>query len=406
MARSPFLHPYARPAAGAETFLTIVRGEGAAVWDAEGRRYVDGLASLWYCAVGHGRAEIADAVARQLRTLDSYHTFDRFTNEPVEALAARLVELAPIDDARVFFTSSGSEAVDSAIKLARLAHVRAGRPERQVVIGRTLAYHGVTYGGLSAQGLPLNQDGFGPLLDAVVHVPHDDLGAVEDVFAERGGEVAVVLAEPVIGAGGVHPPVPGYLEGLRKLCDEHGAFLCLDEVICGFGRLGAWWGADRYGLRPDLVTFAKGVTSGYQPLGGVLLGTALTGPLEADPTFVLRHGHTYSGVPAPCAAALENIRILSDEGLLPRALHVGERLGGALRELEAAGRVVEARGEGAIWAVGLPDGVDAVAVREAMLERGVIVRPLGPSTIAFCPPLVIEDADVDLCVEALSDSLP
>ena len=400
---SAFLHPFARPSS--DEFVTIVRGEGAHVWDDAGNQYIDALGSLWYCTVGHGRTEIVDAIAKQLRQLDSFHTFDRFTNPAVEAAAETITGLAPIERARVFFTNSGSEAVDSAIKLARIAHHQAGRSQRRLVVSRTLAYHGVTYGGMTAQGLPLNKEGFGPGVDDVVQVSHDDLTDAKRLFAERGDEVAMVLAEPVIGAGGVVPPQPGYLDGLRQLCDEHGALLCLDEVICGFGRLGAWWGADRYGVRPDMITFAKGVTSGYQPLGGVVVGRKVLDPLEADPSFLLRHGHTYSGVPAPSAAAVVNIDIIRREGLLERALHIGARLSEGLRALAADDLVAEVRGDGALWAVGLHERSDAAVVREAMMADGVIARPLGASTVAFCPPLVISDEDVDRCVEALRSAL-
>lgn len=401
----PFLHPFARPAAHPDEFDEIVRGQGARVWDRRGNEYVDALASLWYCNVGHGRGEIADAVASQMRQLAAYHAFDRFTNGPAEELAAQLTELAPMDAARVFLTSSGSEAVDSAIKLARVAHVQAGDPRRTIVVGRQHAYHGVTYGGLSAQGLPLNQEGFGPLLADSVQVAHDDLADVERLFADHGDRIALVLAEPVIGAGGVHPPEPGYLQGLRRLCDEHGAFLGLDEVICGFGRLGGWWGADRYDVRPDLVTFAKGVTSGYLPLGGVLVGPAVRAPLEADPTFVLRHGFTYSGHPTSCAAALANLRILEDEPLEERAEAIGARMGPGLDRLVDEGLLAGARGVAGIWAALLPDGVGAVAVRDGMLELGVIARPLGAAVVAFCPPLVITDDELDRCLDALRDAL-
>jgi putrescine---pyruvate transaminase len=401
----PFLHPFARPAARPDEFDEIVRGEGARVWDRRGNEYVDALASLWYCNVGHGRAEIADAVAAQMRQLGGYHTFERFTNGPAEELAARLVDLAPMDDARAFLTSSGSEAVDSAIKLARVAHAQAGDHGRTIVVGRRHAYHGVTYGALSAQGLPLNKEGFGPLLGDAAQVEHDDIADAERLFAEVGDRIAVVLAEPVIGAGGIIPPEPGYLEGLRRLCDEHGAFLCLDEVICAFGRLGGWWGADRYGIRPDLVTFAKGVTSGYLPVGGVLVGPAVRAPLEADTSFLLRHGHTYSGHPTSCAAALANLRILEDEPLEERAEAIGERLGPGLADLVDEGLLAGVRGVAGMWAGVLPDGVGAVPVRDRMLELGVIARPLGASAIAFCPPLVISDDDVDRCVEVLRDAL-
>jgi adenosylmethionine-8-amino-7-oxononanoate aminotransferase len=398
----PFLHPFARPAS--DDFTTIVRGEGAAVWDADGNRYVDALAALWFCGIGHGRASVADAIGAQARTLAAFHTFERFTNEPVEALTATLAELAPMPDARVFLTSSGSEAVDSAMKLARIAHVCAGHPERTIIVSRNHGYHGVTFGGTAAQGLPLNKQGFGPLVGDVVQVDHDDIEDAARYFAEHGDRIAAVIAEPVIGAGGVLPPAPGYLEGLRRLCDDHGAFLIADEVICGFGRLGSWWGADRFGFRPDLVTFAKGVTSGYQPLGGVLVGAAVRAPLEADATFLLRHGHTYSGHPTACAAAVEVIDILRREELLARAPRIGERLGTGLQALVDDGLLDEARGEGAIWAAVVP-GERAAAVRDGMMARGVIARFLGTSVVAFCPPLVIDDADLDRCVEALHDAL-
>jgi putrescine---pyruvate transaminase len=227
---------------------------------------------------------------------------------------------------------------------------------------------------------------------------------VAAVFAERGDEVAVVIAEPVIGAGGVYPPAEGYLQGLRRLCDEHGALLIMDEVICGFGRLGTWWGSQRYGVRPDLTTFAKAVTSGYLPLGGVIVAPSVRAMLEADASLVLRHGHTYSGHPTACAAALTVLDITQREGLLDRVDKIGDRLAGGLRSLADDGKVAEVRGDGAVWAVGLDD-VDAVAVRDAMLPLGVIARPIGNGTISFCPPLVIEDEDLDRVVEALESAL-
>jgi putrescine aminotransferase len=397
-----FLHPFARPAA--TDFTTIVRGEGAAVWDADGTRYVDALASLWFCGIGHGRAEVADAISHQARTLASFHTFERYTNEPAELLCDTLAGLAPMDDARVFLTSSGSEAIDTAMKLARLAHVRSSHPERTLIVSRTNGYHGTAYGGTSAQGLPLNKEGWGPMVDDVVQVDHEDIEDAARLFAQHGERIAAVIAEPVIGAGGVIPPVDGYLRGLRRLCDEHGALLVLDEVICGFGRLGTWWGAQRYDVRPDLVTFAKGVTSGYQPLGGVLVGPAVRGPLEADPDYLLRHGFTYSGHATACAAGNAVIEILRRERLADRAAHIGDRLGAGLRALVADGLLVDCRGDHAIWAAVVP-GEQAAAVRDAMLDRGVISRYLGTSVVAFCPPLVIDDADLDRCVEALHDAL-
>jgi adenosylmethionine-8-amino-7-oxononanoate aminotransferase len=340
-----------------------------------------------------------------MRKLAGFHTFDRFTNPPVETLADQLAALAPMEAARVFLTSGGSESVETAIKLARLAHYLDGRPERTLVISRRPSYHGVTYAAMTATGLPPNHEGFGPLLAGIEQVPHDSLDALDELLAHRGDQVAAIMAEPVIGTGGVYEPSPGYLSGLRERCDRHGAYLILDEVICGFGRLGTWWAAQHYGVRPDLVTFAKGVTSGYLPLGGVLVGRSVREPLEADPALMLRHGNTYSGHPSVCAAALANLDIIRAEGLVERANLVGERLRAGLSSLVDGDTVREARGDGAMRALGLGEGIDAVAVREALLEQGVIARPIGNATLAYCPPLVISDAEIDRCVEATSEAL-
>lgn len=403
MAVPDFLHPYAPP--GKESFISITDGVGCVVRDDRGREYIDAMGSLWYCNVGHGRQEIIDAIVAQLQRLDAFHTFDSYTNPPADALAGELVKIAPGEGFRVFFTNSGSEAVDSAIKVARAAHSVAGRPDRKLVISRTPSYHGVTYGGLAATGLPANQQHFGTMLADVLQVPYDDASAVRKAAQEHPGQLAAVIAEPVIGAGGVYPPPAGYLAELRDICDEHGAFLILDEVITGFGRLGHWWGADYYGIRPDLVTFAKGITSGYVPLGGVLVGPAVRGPLESDPDYVLRHGHTYSGHPTACAAALANLRILRDENLVSRAPEIESQLASGLREIEHRGRVAEVRGAGAVWAVGMHDDVDTVSVRDAMLKHGVIARPIGPKTLSFCPPLIIESGQIDTILSALDASL-
>src|SRR3954451_24161355 len=230
----PFLHPFSRPAAGPAAFIKMVRGDGATVWDDLGNAYVDALASLWYCNAGHGNARIKAAIAAQLDQLDCFQTFDRFTDEPAEQVAAKLAEIAPMPGARVFLTTGGSESVETALKLARLAHFVGGSPERTVMISRKPSYHGVNFGGTSVTGLPLNQAGFGPLLPDVVQVPAHDLAAIDDVIAERGDQIAAIIAEPVIGAGGVYPPAEGELAGLRARCDRVGAFLILDEVITGF----------------------------------------------------------------------------------------------------------------------------------------------------------------------------
>ena len=395
-----FLHPFAKPTR--EAFIRIDRGEGALVWDAQGRELVDGMASLWYNAIGHGRGEMADAIAAQSRTLGAYSTFDPFTNEPAETLAEELRAIAPTPNARIFYTSSGSEAIDSAMKLARMAHVQAGQPQRKLIISRNRGYHGAAYGGTSAQGIAPNKENFGPFVDEVLQVPAEDIEALATLMSQRGNEVAAIITEPVQGAGGVYPAPDGYLQSLRKLCDQHGAYLIFDEVITGFGRTGSWFAAHHYGVSPDLATFAKGIASGYIPLGGVFVGIAPTAALETDPNFFLRHGFTYSGHPTACAAGLKNLEIVRREGLVERAKHIGDRLGGGLQALAADGLVDHARGLGGMWAVGLHPHQDANAMRDHMLDSGhVIVRALNDALV-MCPPLVIRDEHMDQLVDAVA----
>ena len=309
-----FLHPFAKPTR--ETFITVARGEGSLLWDADGNELIDAMASLWYCQVGHGRREIGDAVARQISTIEAYSCFDPFTNAPADALAERIADLTPMVDARVFYAGSGSEAVDSAMKLARLAHVQAGHPERRLIISRVRGYHGTNYGGTSAQGLALNKVGYGELLADVVQVPSDDIEALSVLMAERSGELAAVITEPVQGAAGVYPPrrrVPRRGSAAVRPARRPAHLRRGDHRVRATGHV-----VRRRALRrhPDLTTFAKGVTSGYQPLGGVIVGRRVREALEADPSFILRHGYTYSGHPAACAAALVNLDIIEREGLL------------------------------------------------------------------------------------------
>lgn len=397
---SSFLHPFARPSR--EDFIRLVSGNGSTVTDADGNDYVDAMASLWYCNVGHGRREIAEATAAQMTTLEAYSCFDPFTNERAEELTARVADLAPIDDGRVFLCGSGSEAVDTAMKIARLTQVLAGDPDRNVIISRMRGYHGTNYGGTSAQGLPPNKEGWGELLSAVIQVPGDDVEALASAMADHAGRVAAVITEPVQGAGGVWPPAEGYLESVRRLCDQHGALLIFDEVITGFGRLGDWFGATHFAVTPDLICFAKAVTSGYQPLGGVIVGSRVREALESDPAFVLKTGYTYSGHPTVCAAALANIDILEREGLLERATAIGERLSAGLTAIAADGQVAEIRGRGAVWAVGLHPHQSAVTVRDRMLDLGVITRAIAEHSNTFCPPLVMTDEEIDRVVDALA----
>ena len=392
-----FLHPFAKPSR--ERFITVVRGEGARIFDVDGREYIDGMASLWYCAVGHGRADMAAAIANQVSTIEAYSAFDPFTTRVADELCERIAALSPIADSRVFLCNSGSEAVDSAMKLARLAHVQAGRPERTLIISRGRGYHGTNYGGTSAQGIPPNRAGYGPLVGDVIQVDPDDIEELASVMSTNSERLAAVISEPVQGAGGVFPPTDEYLQQTRRLCDRHGAYLIFDEVITGFGRLGTWFGAQHFGVTPDLLTFAKAVTSGYQPLGGVILGRAVCDPLEADTGFLLRHGYTYSGHASACAAALENLDIMERESLLERAIHIGRRLESGLGALAADGLIDHARGRVAVWAAAHNPGVDPMAVRDRMLTAGAITRALNTDTNSFCPPLVITDAELDRLID-------
>ena len=402
------LHPFAVPARPAEDYLEIMRGEGCTIWDASGRRYLDGTASLWYCAAGHGRREIIDAICGQLGELEAYHTFARFTNRPEQRLAELITEeLQPIPNARVLFTCGGSESIDTAIKLVRAGHKAAGDGGRSVFLSRHYAYHGVMLGGTSAGGLPANRDPFGTLLPDFYQVGRDSLEAMREAVAYYGLErIAAIMAEPVIGAGGVFPPPEGYLQGLRELCEECGALLVFDEVITGFGRLGSWFGSHHYGVTPDVTAFAKAVTSGYQPLGGVVVGPRLREWLEADPSYLLAHGNTYGGHPTCCAAGVANIELMRAEDLPSRAAAAGARLRAGLDGLIGHSGVAEVRGEGLMQAVALNAPLTAGVFTEALLERGVIGRGLPyANSVAFSPPLVISDAEVDELVAATADAL-
>ena len=397
-----FLHSFAKPSK--DNFINISRGSGALLWDGDGKRYIDGIGSLWYCQIGHGRKEMADAIAAQASVLETYSTFDPFTNPLADAVAEKIASLSPIESSRVFLCGSGSESIDTAMKLARVAQIQAGHPERSVIITRNRGYHGTNYGGTSAQGLPLNKVGYGALLEGVIQVDADDIEAMSMAFAQNAGHVAAVISEPVQGAGGVWPSSTEYLQGLRRLCDDVGAFLIFDEVITGFGRLGTWFGAIHYGVTPDMITFAKGVTSGYQPLGGVITGARVNEALESDAAFFLRHGYTYSGHATVCAAALKNLEIIEREALVERAVHVGARIEAALRAMVDDGTLTDLRGAGAIWAGALHDHQDSTAIRDAMINAGVIARSI-PGCIAFCPPLVITDAEIDEMMDAFATAV-
>lgn len=401
MTRSALIHPFSKPAKAEDEFINIVRAEGSELFDDTGKRYIDGMASLWYCQVGHGRVEIIDAIKNQLDSLATYNTFDPFTNGPAREVADLVRSKSPHPDGRVFLGCSGSEAVDSALKIAKLVQLRRSGDERQVIVRRTRGYHGTNFGGTTAQGIEPNRVGWGDLVPHFVEVDGDDIEDMSRTFAEYGERIAAVITEPVQGAGGVFPPMDGYLEGVRRLCDQHGSLLIFDEVICGFGRTGSWFGAQTFGVTPDLMTFAKGVSSGYLPLSGVIVSREVADELE-DPELLLRTGYTYSGHPAACVAGIANINLIEAEGLVDRAIHIGERFTKGLAALQGDGMIESYRGIGGMWAVEI--GKDSLAPRDAIRERGIVLRGVATALI-FCPPLVITDSEIDEVVEAIAQEL-
>jgi len=398
-----FLHPFAKPSR--EKFPSITHGKGALVYDHTGHEMIDAMSSLWYCQIGHGRGDMADAIAGQARQIESYSCFDPFTNAPADRLAEKIASLTTIPDARVFFANSGSEAIDSAMKLARLTHVLNGQPERTLIISRVRGYHGTNYGGTSAQGLPLNKHGYGTLLDGVVQVDADDIEALSVLMSEHTDRLAAVLTEPVQGAAGVYPPEEGYLAEARRLCDLHGALLIFDEVITGFGRVGSWFAAEHFDVTPDLSTFAKGVSSGYVPLGGVIIGGTVRAALESDRDFVLRHGYTYSGHALACVAALKNIDIIEDDNLIRAASGIGYRLERGLQAIAADGGIDHVRGVGAVFGAALRPDQNAMHIRDAMIGEGVITRAIGTDTVTFCPPFVTTDAQIDTIIDVFAEAV-
>ena len=401
---SALLHPFSKPSSN--DYRTLVRSEGVRVWDDQGNEYIDGLASLWYCQVGHNRPELIEAIASQLKTLSSYHTFAPMGSDISEAAADRIRSVSPFPDGRVFLCNSGSESVDSAIKLMRKVAILRGESDRQIILRRGRGYHGVNVGGTTLQGIPANREGWGDLLPSVLEIDPTNIESAASIFKEHGKNIAGVITEAVQGAGGVFPPPDGYLEGLRRLCDDNGALLVFDEVITGFGRTGNWFAADTYGVTPDLITFAKGVTSGYQPMGGVLISRSICDLLEADPQFVFMHGYTYSGHPAACAAAIANIDLIESEELISRANNIGERISSGLEALKSDGLLTEVRGVGAIWAGQITGATteQGLQVRDRMTELGVICRAIN-GALAFCPPLIIENNDIDLMVDTASHAI-
>jgi adenosylmethionine-8-amino-7-oxononanoate aminotransferase len=412
-----------------------VRGQGALITDADGRNYIDGLSGLWNVHVGHGREELAAAAAKQMSTLAFHSTYAGGTNYPAIALAERLSGLVYPSINTFFFTSGGAEASESSFKTARFYWKARGKPDKIAVISRRRAYHGVTLAAMSATGLPAFWPMFEPRTPGFLHIDAPDpyrfppakgdesLGIAaanqldEAIRREGADTVAAFIAEPVQGAGGVIVPPPDYFARVREICDAHDVLLIADEVITGFGRTGRWFGLERYGVEPDIMQFAKGVTSGYVPLGGIGVSDRIREAIDGvPPSRRWMHAFTYSGHPTCCAVALANIDIIEREGLVERAAVAGDRLLAGLRSLEALDGVGHVRG------LGLIAGVEIVAdkatkayfpaelgvaqrLTDALLEAGLYTR-VAMDVICLAPPLMSDDSIIDRIVGILAETIP
>jgi len=378
----------------------VERGEGIYVYDEAGRQYLDAAASLWYVNVGYGREEIVEAMAAQLRKLPAFHTFIEYATRPAIDLANRIAAVSPDPGSKVFFGSGGSDAVDTAAKMARRYFNAIGEPQRTVFISREWAYHGMHPYGTSMGGMEPNRTGYsGELVADVVFVPYDDAEAVDKAIDHAGADrIAGIFVEPVIGAGGVRPVNEDYLASVQSSIKSAGGLYVSDEVITGFGRAGDWFAANRFGLEPDLITFAKGVTCGYAPLGGVIASPRVAAPFFETPGLMFRHGYTYSGHATACAAGLVVMDILEREDLLARAAELEDELYQALLPLEELDVVDHIRrGVGALAAVQLSVGDDETLPARAATacrEAGVITRAVGGGGLQVSPPLIMTSEQV------------
>lgn len=392
--------------------VVLVRGRGATVVDDGGREYFDATAGLWYCAVGHGRERIAAAIARQAETLAAYSCFGGFGTPSTLELADRIAESTPVDDSLVFLTSGGSDGVETAAKIVRRHFDLKGQPERTVIISRDRAYHGTHTYGTALGGIAANRDGWGSLIADVAQVPSFDVGALEATIRGLGPDrVAAFFVEPVIGAGGVFPPPDDYLREVAAVCRANGVLLVCDEVVTGVGRTGHWSACDRYGVRPDLMILAKALTSGYQPLGAVVVSGPVAEPFLEGGGAMLRHGYTYSGHATACTAALENLDIIEDEQLIARVAELSERLPVLLGGLAEVDGVEEVRMIGLTAAIQLDAdhlgeaGSSPAEVVTGCRERGQLTRVLAGGAVQFSPPYVAGEEQIARFAEAVEETL-
>jgi beta-alanine--pyruvate transaminase len=400
----------------------IARGAGMYYYDPQGRELLDGLAGLWCSLAGHGRNEITAAVTAQMQELDFAPTF-QFAHPKIVELAGRLTAIAPTGLDHVFFCNSGSEAADTALKIA-LAYWRAkGQAHRTRLVGRVRGYHGTNFGGMSVGGIANNRKAFGTLLGQVDHLPttydrakqafskgDPDHGAhfadaLEELVMLHGDTIAAVIVEPMAGSTGVLPPPKGYLKRLRELCDKHGILLIFDEVITMFGRMGTATAAERYGVTPDMITFAKGVTNGVIPMGGVIASKTIYDAFAQGNDWQVEffHGYTYSGHPVAAAAAIATLDIYRDENLFERGKLIEQWLQDAVHKLKGAPFVADIRNSGAAAAIdiepapGAPGKRGHEAIRRAFFDENIVLR-VGGDTIALGPALIAEQSHIERLV--------
>jgi adenosylmethionine-8-amino-7-oxononanoate aminotransferase len=395
-----FWHPFADMSKVQHAPFVVDRGEGIYIYDEEGNKYLDAAASLWYMNIGYGRDEVIDAMDAQARKLPAFHAFIDYATRPPIELAARIASVSPDPDSKVFFGSGGSDAVDTAAKLARRYFNAIGQPERTVFIAREWAYHGMHTYGTTLGGMEPNRVGYGgDLVSDIVSVPYDDAEAVEKAIDHAGAErIAGIFVEAVIGAGGIRPVPADYLTQVRETIRQAGGLYISDEVITGFGRVGDWFAANKYGLEPDLITFAKGVTCGYAPLGGVIASPQIAEPFFSTPGLIFRHGYTYSGHSTACVAGLAVMDIIEREGLIQRAAELEDEIYDALAPLEALEVVASVRrGVGALAAVQLDVGDDETLpyrAAAACRDAGVLTRAVGGGGLQVSPPLTMTPEQV------------
>jgi len=408
----------------------LARAEGMYYFTPDGQRLLDGTGGLWCVNAGHGHPRIKQAIVQQLDTLDFCHSF-QIGHPTAFAFAEQLTAAFPEPLNRVFFSNSGSEAVDTALKIALACQQARGQGSRTRLVGREKAYHGVGFGGTSVSGLVNNRRAFGPLLPGVDHLPHtldmernrfsrglpkhgaelaDDLERLVQLHGDN--TIAAVIVEPVSGAGGVLPPPQGYLQRLRDICDRHGILLIFDEVITGFGRLGSLCAAERFGVVPDMITCAKGLTNGTVPMGATLVSDAVHDSLMQGPETLteLFHGYTYSGHPLACATGLACLEVYQSEQLFERARDLEQHWINSAMQLKDSPHVRDIRALGLIAAIdlepreGAPVTARPTEVFKACFERGILVRNAG-ANLALSPPLIISEAQISQLFSAIGDAL-